>query len=89
MHVIRLFIRQLPGLTNVTESMARLDLVTGSVLELRDHVVDCPPGLSTQLDDVLQEIRDLAQEMDVHEELQATRWKELESLGLCLGCMPE
>lgn len=50
--------------------MARLERLTERVLEIEEHEEVVLGNVTEQLDDVLQEIRELSDEMDSHERLQ-------------------
>jgi hypothetical protein len=56
----------------MTESMARLDILTANVKNLHNDDCDAPSKVTQQVD-VIQEISQLAQEMDSHARLQDTQ----------------
>jgi len=64
------------------ETLKKLEQLTMTVVDVGLENRDNPQEISDKLDTVLQQIRELEQEIQSHESLQDSQWQQLQSLGL-------
>jgi len=64
------------------ETLKKLEQLTMTAVDVGLENGDNPQEISNKLDMVLQQIRELEQEIQSHESLQDSWWQQLQSLGL-------